>query len=92
MITKIFIALVFSLLLIPITNIILLIVYKISKGIFIKNKLFLAFFLIELLIFTTAILAPIPDGGIFVQLFLGEIVGIIVLVNQITSLAISRRT
>ena len=70
---------------VPITNVILFIVYflKVKK---IKLKyivIFLPLYLIEAVLFLIPYISPIKDGGVLFQALLAEVLGIIIIILQL---------
>lgn len=88
--TTTFLSVIIVLLLVPITNIILLIpilIFLFNKRLDLKELIvFIVLFIIEILLLIFTCIAPIKDGGIFMQAFLVEIAGILVITRQVSLL------
>lgn len=91
--TLIFIWLIIVLISMPAVNIILLVIHFIrKKGCSLKYFILIGVaFVVEILLFRWASTSPGKDGGVFGQLLLAEIVGMIAAVFQILALRKNRK-
>lgn len=91
--TAIFVLVTLILLLVPIFNIIVFLGFLIIKKSFNWDNFKAAYitFLVEVLLFSIAFIAPNGDGGVFSQILFAEIAGIVTAVLQILSIFEARR-